>query len=72
MEKESIIRDVQTKALIKNWKEEAALLSKRLDAIHDAIKLVQAMCPHTDMPETGHDSHKRYYTCAACGFEEHC
>jgi len=58
--------------LIKAWNEELITLAKREDVLKKAIKAIQTACPHKDMIESSYDSHKTYYTCTECGYENYC
>lgn len=43
-------------------------IEERIKKIKSAIEALQSLCKH-DMQQDGHDSHKTYYKCSICGYE---
>ena len=63
------------KKIIQNLETERQTLKDRIDVINNAIEAFQKVCKHTNedgsnaMEYEGHDSHKNYYKCTICGYE---
>ena len=64
------------KEQIQNLVKEATALRERASKIEKVVKEFQELCYHTNpdgtsaMEPDGHDSHKSYYKCTICGYEQ--